>query len=138
MEILAIYLYGIYSSVEAVILISTIIVATITGMFTVVYVIQKSEYDTNLPKGETRTYYRNALPEYKANYENARKFMFIKTSIALIIINVLMPPKEIAVAMIAVNPAIKLAKDIKDSNRTQNIVEILDLSIARIKEKLDD
>ena len=133
MEILAVYLYGIYGSITATIAVVASVMIAVTITFSIIYIAQKSDYESNKHKTETNSYYKEAVPRYKASYENAKKFMFIKTSIFLVILNVLIPPKEIAVAMFAIKPAIQMAKDISDSNRTKNIVDILDLSIAKVK-----
>ena len=137
MEILAIYLYGVYGGIKALAVVSMLTVGLITIVFLVIYIAQKSNYEVNNHKAETSHYYKDALPEYKASYEQAKKFIFIKTTIALVVLNIMIPPKSIAVAMFAVEPAIQIAKDINDSNRTKSLVEILDLSIARVKENLE-
>jgi len=136
MEILAVYLYGIYGSITATLTVFAwiiIIGSTIAG---IIYLINKHEYEAY--QNSDDHWRKEDLPNNKVLYEHMKKLIFIKTSIFLVVLNILIPPKEIAVAMVAVKPAIQIAKDIKDSNRTQSIIEILDLSIARVKDSLRD
>lgn len=127
-EVLMIYLYGIWDSIEALLIISVIIVTGITLTTVIVYMVNKD--DIEIYSSE------DIIKNAKANMEKSKKFMYTKTSILLIILAILFPTKEIAVAMFAAKPTIQLVKDVADSNRTAKLVDIFDLSLEKIASKL--
>lgn len=131
MEILLVYLYGIYDSVYNFIGMSMII-SIIVSLVAVAVAFFHKDMSSIYHKDSER--YRELI----SNYESSKKFIFLKTSIMLIIINVLFPPKEIAVAMVIAPKVVEITKDIADSNRTKKIVNVIDLGIDRITDKLKE
>jgi hypothetical protein len=53
----------------------------------------------------------------------------------LILANVLIPPKNIAVMMVAAPHIVEISKDVADSNRTKKLINILDNSLDYLDKK---
>ena len=131
MEILLVYLYGIYDSIAGFLTFATIILTSMTITFSLVKAVTMHE----------RNRYSHTQDKYEQYTEGVKfwdKFIYIKLSILLIIINILVPPKNIAVAMVAAPYAVQAAADLVDSNTTKKISTIIDLSLDKAITKLKD
>lgn len=131
MEILLVYLYGIYDSVSSVIGASMIIIGMASVTALAVHFSSKdlaSLYDEKEEKHK----------EHMKKASSAKRFILIKTFIVLLILDVLIPPKEIAVAMVAAPTVVKTVNSIVDSNRTTKMVNIIDLSLDKVIKKLEE
>jgi heme/copper-type cytochrome/quinol oxidase subunit 2 len=118
--VLLIYLYGIYDSIE-----DLLTGMTVIGMFLMLVItllIAMWYYDELLSDSE------------KILYKARLKLGWI-TILILLIVNTLMPPKNIAVLMFAADPLIEASKTISDSNRTKSIINILDNSLNYLEKK---
>jgi hypothetical protein len=114
MEILLVYLYGIYDSIAS--LVDGFAFLSIFSIFV---------------NGVIGGVIKDDVLHFK-------KYMYIKTAIFLVIVNVLIPPKEIAVAMVAAPTVVKTVNNIVDSNRTAKMVSIIDLSLDKVIKKLEE
>jgi len=56
----------------------------------------------------------------------------------IVLVNTFLPSRNTAIMMFSAGPIINTAKDIKDSNRTKSIVNILDNSIKYLEKKSKD
>lgn len=120
--ILLIYLWGIYDNIVAVFIVIL--------LFLMVLIVILGVTLSSLEEGR--------LSEREKQLKILHKKWIKRLAIVggiLIVLNVLIPPKNIAVMMYATPTAIEALQSISDSNRTQTIVDILDNSLTYLETK---
>ena len=120
--ILLIYLWGIYDNIVAVFI--------VIAVFLMVLIVILGVTLSSLEEGR--------LSEREKQRKILHKKWIKRLAIVggiLIVLNILIPPKNIAVMMYATPTAIEALQSISDSNRTQTIVDILDNSLTYLETK---
>lgn len=129
MEIFIIYLYGIYDNVDS-LLEAALILLTLSTIF------------GGIAKGIVATAMTDEVPESDTHkglrrwFDHWSSLILIKPLIIVAIIAVLLPPKNIMLAMFATPYALDLASTIADSNATKRVGDIIDLALDKAESKL--
>lgn len=118
-EILMIYLYSIWGNFEHMLAGVTFVTITITIVAGFLYLATFEEKKVETTKA-------------------IKKYILIKTTIVLIILNVLIPSKNIMLAMMVATPVIEGVQKIAKSEKLDKVEKILDLALDKSIKKLGD
>ena len=113
-EALIVYLYGIWGNIEVLLdlIMFILVVGTAVGAIIV-------------------------LIALGGTFEDFKKIFYIKTFIFVVILNTLLPSKEIFVAMLAATPVVNTVKELSGSEKISKIEKILDLSLDKAVKELE-
>ena len=99
-----IYLYGIYPSISGLLEFSVVVILVVAAIIGAVDLSKNNNFGSMV--------------------RSIRGYLI--ATVALVILNVLMPPRSIAIAMVALEPTKEMMTSVADSNRTQKLTQSLD------------